>query len=339
MRCARCNFENIPDQARCIKCGSILQGEEERVDVYPPRMPRWKKPVRRLFRWGRQQKVVGEEGVQLRVPGWMKIMSGDCFLGLLLSIVPGLAHLAGGRFREIRWYLLIWFVLLVTGVFCYGSGFSFYLLALAIGLHAWIAVHHKLIKELAGIGVKLFVTAVLVMVLILVYRAIPRLVFGLRGGYTSLTVPYHNISRGDYLLARRRSVLRGSIGRGSLVVTRLSGIIYGDGRRMPGRGESMVVEIVGLPGEYVETKDNSFIVDEQQLDTKRYPVPIWLRGRRISVRIPQGCYFISTEYSIRGRGASDEVVRRACLVQAADIEAVAFMNWWPLSRRGFIRSD
>lgn len=101
----------------------------------------------------------------------------------------------------------------------------------------------------------------------------------------------------------------------------------------------MVVEIVGLPGEYVEIKEGSFIVDEQQLDGARYPVPLWLRGRGISVRIPAGCYFISTEYNIPGGRPDYGVIRRACLVQAGDIEALAFMNWWPLSRRGFIRSD
>ena len=101
----------------------------------------------------------------------------------------------------------------------------------------------------------------------------------------------------------------------------------------------MVVEIVGLPGESVEIKKDSFIVNEQQLDGERYPVPLWLRSHRISVRIPQGSYFISTEYNVPGQSPSDEIIRRACLVHAADIEALAFMNWWPLSRRGFIRSD
>jgi hypothetical protein len=269
----------------------------------------------------------------------MKIVSGDCFLGLCLSIVPGLAHLSQGRFREIRWYLLAWFVLLVTGIFFYGSGYAFFLLALAIGLHAWIAMHHMLIKELAGIGAKVFVTAVLVIILILVYRAIPRLIFGIRGGYTSLTIPYHNVSTGDYLLARHRAVLPESIRRGSLVLTRLSNIVYANGRRRPGRGDYMMVEIVGLPGEFLEIKKDSFIIDEQRLDAERYPVPLWLRSQKISVRIPVSSYFISAEYNLPGQRPSDEVIRRACLVQAADIEALAFMNWWPLSRRGFIRSD
>ena len=44
MRCARCEFENIPGQTRCIRCGSILEAGSAVIDIYPPRMPAWSKP-------------------------------------------------------------------------------------------------------------------------------------------------------------------------------------------------------------------------------------------------------------------------------------------------------
>ena len=338
MRCPRCNFENIPGQSRCFKCDSILESKATGVNVHPPRMAKWKKPLRSIFRWTRRQSVIPEEVTRPRVPNWMRIMSADAFFGLVLSIVPGLAHFLQGRFREVRLYCAAWLVLLLTGLFLYGRWIGLFLLGLAIGLHAWIAFRHTLVKELLGFFNKLIVMLVMLAALLLFYRTVARMVFSdFTGGYTNSAIAYHNIKVGDYLLARRSRATTELMTRGSLVLARLASV--GGGNRLFRRGGTMIVEIVGLPGEQVGIENDVFMVDGQPLDAEKYPVPRWLRGTKILIEIADDSYFLSGEYNVyaHGRSLNNADICNACVVKTDDIKARAFMRWLPLSRRGFIR--
>ena len=339
MRCERCKFENIPGQKTCIKCGSALEIKSTAINVHPPRASSWGKPFRNVLRRMRRGKIVPQQSIKFRFPSWLKKGLGDSFVGLLLSIIPGLAHFIQKRFREIRWYFLAWLVLLISGLFLYGSAAGSICLGLAVGVHAGIAVQYGIIKDLANLREKILAVILVLLALTFIYRFIPRILFpNLTGGYSSITVPYHKVEAGDYLLAWGGLDQESLLARGSLVLIHPA-TFTSHGDRVTLRRETTIGEIVGLAGEELQIDDGVFVIDGQQLDAGKYPVPQWLRGTNLSVRIPNNSYFVSVRYNVRTYGIKlgASHIRQVCLVKAGDIEAKAFMRWWPLLKRGFIR--
>jgi hypothetical protein len=298
-------------------------------------MAPWKKPIRNMARWARRWRILPSGSPAKARSSRFKMDSEDysCLWGLLLSIVPGLAHLVYRRFREIRWYFLGWLIALSIGLFLYGTNIGLCFVGLAIGLHAWIAVQHSLIKRLETLGERLGAVLVLLIVLALFYWAVPRVILpDLRGGYTALTLPHQNIQPRDYLLGWRDEMSSHPLPRGSLVLTRMAYI--GRGRRAS-RERLMFVQIVGLPGETIQIKGDIYIIDGKPLDREKYPLPQWLHERRISIIVPPDSYFVVSEYNVH-LNIREGHIRTACLVRFEDVRARAFMRWLPLSRRGFI---
>lgn len=274
------------------------------------------------------------------LPSRLRTKSAACLWGPVLSIVPGLAHLVQGRFREILFYFIGWLVAVAGVIFMYGTATGMVLLGLAIALHSWILVQHAILKEFKDVGERIFLMAFILVCLGLLYWGVRAWTLpNLTGGYTSLTIPDSNIESGDYLLAWRDRVGPKDLTRGSLVLTRLgswqSGHRFFRGSRYPG----MIVQVIGVPGDTVEIREDFFAVNGEALDVERYPLPRWLHGRTLSATIGPGAYFVSSEYTIQVHGVGnvpDEQVKAQCLVDANDIEGRAFMRWLPISRRGYI---
>lgn len=338
MRCERCKFENIPGQKTCIKCGSTLEIKPTAINIHPPRMSKWKKPLRNLLRLMRKGKVIPQESIRLHSPSWFREVFSDSFLGLFFSIIPGLAHSIQKRFGEIKWYFLAWLVLLLSGLFLYGSAAGFICLGLAVGLHAGIAVQYGIIKDLENLREKILTVILVLLALTFIYRFTPRiLVPNLTGGYSGLSVPFHKVEAGDYLLAWGGLDKKALLARGSLVL--IHPVTFTSHGRTTVSKEEVISQIVGLPGEQLEIQEGFFVVDGQQLDIDKYPVPQWLQKLNFSVTIPDNSYFVSARYNVAAHGVRLEAshARQVCLVKAGDIEAKAFMRWWPLLKRGFIR--
>jgi len=341
MRCGRCKFENMPGQSKCLKCGSTLVQRADSVEVNPPRMARWKKPLRCTFRWFRAFHVIPSYSVNISIPPWLSQFSREALFGILLSIIPGLAHLLQGRFREIRWYVLGWLVSLVLALFLYGGFWGLCFFGFAIGLHAWIAIHSALIKQVTGFGHRAFAFVLVSLGLLVVYRNLGGLIFrNLAGGYSNITVPYYRIETGDYLLASRSRLRNKPLTRGVLVLASLEGTGHGGFWPWSQRRRDIgIAQVVGLPGEKLETKGGAFWINNEQLDAEKYPLPGWLRRIKMSVTIPKSSYFISADYNVavHGRALNELDVTNVCLAGTDSFEAKAFMRWMPLMRRGFIR--
>jgi signal peptidase I len=338
MRCERCKFENIPGQKTCIKCGSTLEIKSTAINVHPPRMSKWKKPFRDLQRLIRRGKVVPQENIRLHYPPWIKEVFSDSFLGLFLSIIPGLAHFIQNRFREIRWYFLAWLVLLISGLFLYGSAAGFICLGLAVGVHAGIAVQYGIIKDLVNLREKIVTVILVLLALAFIYRFTPRiLVPNLTGGYSSLSVPYYKVEAGDYLLTWGGLDQGTLLARGSLVL--IYPVTFTSHGRTTKSKEEIIGQIVGLAGEHLEIQEGFFVVNGQQLEVDKYPVPQWLQKVNFSATIPDESYFVSAQYNVAAHGLKLEAshICQVCVVKSGDIEAKAFMRWWPLLKRGFIR--
>jgi len=269
-------------------------------------------------------------------------MSGNALLGLILSIVPGLAHFVDRRFRDVRWFVLGWFLALFAGIFFYGSALGLLLLGLAVGFHGWIAFSHALSKEHEATSQNFTDFVMLLVVIGLLYWGVRSIAFrDFVLGYTNLTVPYQNVQAGDMLLARRSLSRAANLDRGSLVLAPLANVWGGHGQTFRHRS-LMAGQIIGLPGEEVVIANNAFVVDGQTLDSVRFPVPNWLRGGGIgAIHVPDGSYFVSDEYNVTIHGnvrLDAALVGLACLVRSSGVEAEAVMRWFPLAKRGFLRT-
>jgi len=103
--------------------------------------------------------------------------------------------------------------------------------------------------------------------------------------------------------------------------------------------DTVIGEIVGLPGERLQIVNEVFVVDSKLLDVEKYPVPQWLRNRAFSATIPNDSYFVSSRYNVSAHGIqlTASHIKQVCVLKTTDIEAKAFMRWWPLLRRGFLK--
>jgi hypothetical protein len=278
-----------------------------------------------------------EEGLYAWFPDWLKIMSWNAFFAIVLSIVPGLPHLAQRRFRQIRWYFVSWVAFILAGMFLYGSNMGFLLLGLAVAAHAWMAFHASLIKEHEESGRRAFDIVMLLVFFAFVYWGARVVIFrDFVWGYTSLTIPYQSVQSGDCLLARRSLASGDVLSRGSLVLAPVRQV--GVGRRgWTATRAKMIVQIVGLPGEKVGISNASFVINGKVLDSRRFPVPRWLLGADTwTIAVPADSYFVSTEYNV-GPQTYTDAIGSACLARPSEIEAKATMRWFPLTRRGFLR--
>jgi hypothetical protein len=309
--------------------------------VNPPRMARWKRPVRAILRWLRIHGPLPEAPSipRVRVPDFLKIMPANVLPGVILSIIPGLAHYIDGRFREIRWFVLGWFLLSLGGIFFYSGALGFLLLGLAIVLHGWIAFSHTLLAEKTEFGKRVIDYMAVLVILGLIYWGVQVVAFhDFVFGISTFTIPRQNVQTGDTLLARRSRAHDGVLPRGSLVVGNFRQL-YGAHHVIRGTYETMG-QVIALPGEKLEISENQFVVNDEAIDTEKLPVPAWLSGRRMSATIPPDSYFVSAVYQVQMHGMqlTDAMVCDVCILRAGDIEARAVLRWFPLARRGFLRA-
>lgn len=274
------------------------------------------------------------------MPAFLRVMSADAFLGLFVSIVPGLAHFVEGRFREVRWLVVGWFLLLLGGIYFYGNGLGWTLVGLMVGLHGWIAFKHRLLKEIDGMNKKIGVLALLLVVLGFFYWGVRRVVFGdFVFGYANSAIAYQKVQQGDCLLGRRSRAREDKLPRGSLVFARFRELrVIRGGENRGFQNYTTVGQIVALPGDNIEIKERKFVVNGQILDEEKYPVPGWMSGTNLSATVGPGSYFVSTVFRARGVPPTGDLVSDACTLSRDDIDALAIMRWFPLARRGFLRA-
>jgi hypothetical protein len=342
MRCARCEFENIPGQPRCIRCGSILEAGSAVIDIYPPRMAAWRKPFRAVTRRLRSRRLMPRlpAAVQRR----FEQAAPDSLIGLLLNVVPGLPYLLKGRLREVWLLLLLWLVLLGASLFFYHSQAGLLLIGLTIGVHAWIAVRYRLIKEVKGFTERVALLVIVILLLALLYWAVPHVAIpGFGGAYTSLTIPALNVSPGDYFLVRRVPDTEEPLPRGALVVIEPRTVQNYRGSQRLDQGQAMIGQIAGLPGETVRIQGDAYVIDGQRLDPGRFPVPLWLRRypsrSPAGIYVPAHSYFVSSDYNVDMHGniaMTNLAIGSVCLVRASDLRGRAFLHWWPLHKRRFL---
>ncbi len=360
MRCPRCEFENMTGMTTCFRCGSVLTTSNLAVaEVHPPRATALQKRLRPIVRWFRyhSQTQRSWRNGKKRVPENWQIQAstseedvdysslfarvaremGKAFCHLALSIVPGLPHFLQNRFKEITWYWLVWIFSVAMAIFLYGSTFGMIMTGLAIGIHGGLAAHGTFWHIFKRSGMRLYTMGACVFFIGVIYWSLAGLLFSdLSAGYTTLIIPWQNLSYGDFLLARR-SAVRHPLARGTLVLAYFSQFVEGQHYDISYRsGSTMVGQIIALPGETVKIQNGLFYVNGRELPSDRYPVPTWLRGTAMEVVVATKTYFVSTEYGGRANN-SEQIIKNACLISYNQVEAKAFIRWFPLTRRGYLK--
>ena len=343
MRCARCEFENIPGQMRCLRCGSILEAGSAVIEIYPPRMAAWRKPFRDVMRWLRGRRLMSKMPAVVRRS--CDVAISDSLVGLVLNVVPGLPYLLKRRFREVRLLVPVWLVLLCASVLYYHSPIGGLLFGLTLAVHAWIAVRYGLIKEIEGFTERVALVVIVIILLALLYWAVPRVAIrGFTGGYTSLTIPALNVSTGDYFLVRHVRSTEEPLPRGTLVLIEPPEILNAYRRQRLNQGQTMIGQIVALPGETVRVERNAYVIGGQRLEPSQLPVPHWLQEflsrSAVGITVPDRSYFVSTDYAVAVHGhaaVTNQVISNVCIVRASDLRGRAFLHWWPLSKRRLIQ--
>jgi len=325
----------MPGSKTCFRCGAVLDSQEVGSNIRPPRAPTWKKPFRFILRLIKKRSCQQTVNINFITTKLLNNASFPRTIGyLLLSFLPGLAHAVQHRFSTIRWFFITWLSLIGVAVFFYGSSIGMLLLGLATGLHAWIAADGAMLIKLdlkfkhRALG--LFLASLYILA---IYSGIGSLLSrNITGGFTALTIPYQNIYTGDYLLARRSAENEG-LPRGSLVLVSARSI----GRR--NAGANVVGEIIGLPGEIIEIRNNCFKVKETALDSDIYPVPEWLADKTFTITLPDKNYFVALEYRVYRQNIdlTENMISQTCVVHEKDIIARAFMKWLPIARRGWLK--
>ena len=324
MQCQRCQFENMPGQQRCFKCNSILEDQKSIVDVHPPRMPSWQRPFRRVLRMLRRSKVAPDRDKSLKMEwDWFDTYK-NAIWPLILSVIPGLAHVKQRRFRAVRWFMAAWLLCMVFACAMFSSSWGWMALGLAAAIHAWIALDAGLWKILDSVTNRLYVLMATFVILFACYGLLIRVMpWNFEFWRTPIRVPSEEIRQGDILLFRPVEDIFPTLTRGTVVQYR----------------SRIIGQIVGLPNEVVSVHESVYYVNGIELSSEAYPMPAWIRDSDQGVTVGPAQYYISTELRVLGRHAQMNDAWRLCLVSTNDIESRATMLWWPLQRRHSLRQD
>jgi hypothetical protein len=323
----------MPGLTRCFKCGSVLVAAEP-ININPPRMRRWKKPLRNLNR------MIRGSGAAWHIPKpkWIESVADDSFLSICFSIIPGLGHFLYGRFRGVVWLVGIWLVLIMASVFMYGSTLAMFFFGLAIGLHTWIAISCSYLEQERAFLRRIGVMAVLSIVFGILYNIVGGWIFSdFAGQYSAMNFESYKVKYGDFVLARHSLLRRHNLSSGDLVLVHAA-FIGGHGGAF-GRNDAIVVgQIIGVADDTVTIKESMYSLNGHVLDPARFPVPQWLQKADISVTIPADSYFVSSEYAAVGYNfTANNYVQQVCVVAKERINSKVFMRWLPLADRGFIK--
>lgn len=314
-----------------MRCGSILGKSSAPLEVYPPRMPRWARPLRGLLRFFRLNGIQIPKAPQ--IPAWVETLIGSGLFAVFFSIVPGLAQLLTRKFRSIWIFWVSWLFFFAATGFFWGSSLSWLLCSLMLASHAWIAMRAGILSEIITLRSRVFVLFGIILLYFAIYRyGVPAglNVLGFSGGYSLTSVDRIQVATGDYLFGTTRNL---SFQRGDMAMTEISGT----GGHFQARRSTGFVEIVGLPGETLEVKDGLFIINNKPLDQHLYPVPGWIkRAQRLNVTLGSHQYFVVADF--HGTGYNSSHVTAVCVVPSERLQARAFLQWWPLRNRGFIET-
>ena len=228
--------------------------------------------------------------------------------------------------------MLLWALLLASGIFFLGTQIGATLISAAITTHAYIIVHSILADDaIWQVFTKNVVTAILLFYLYC--GIIWRTLLGFTGCFGAADIPSMELHINDYFLTRRVNTQTEIIRRGDFY-SAVTTVVTNHGRR--GNGPIALFQIVGLPNETVEIKDGAFVINGTVLDKNIYPPQNCTIGRSINTILGKDEYFVNIEYTINQQ-TPDDMITSASTFSSSDFRGKAIAKWQPWQERLFFR--
>jgi len=268
MECPSCQFNNMPGNTRCLRCGGALQLASAAISVEPPRASAPSKWLRRWFNgrrwWYWSRSAAAGTGRNLASELTRRTVTSGLDLGLAArSLIPGWAHWhAGYRLRGTVIASIYWASLLAM-VATIGTPWGATWLGVLLAVHAG-----SLIDLLVAADQSRFERCVVVPLLAI---AIVTAFYWPIGYWVNsqifvrlLQAPIGEFSSGDVIWFRRLAASNPNVRPGDIVLYDIGNqtIPLANHRAFQVNGDR-IDRIIAGPGSLVQWRDGHFEVDGQ----------------------------------------------------------------------------
>ncbi len=342
MQCAVCDFENMSDQQRCVRCGAqlILTGQEMAEDYMPPRSKGSRKlrPVQYFFNRMLEKKDFGLLGRLARFFGKSNMLPGWSIAAMLFSVIPGLGHLLDSRIKSgvISFSVWVGFAIMVA-LHCVGV-VGTVLSGMMFGWHASVVFHAGRIKEhIIDTRKRIRTVLAILVVTFTIYALIFITIYSYIDFMTcAFDVAALDLRKGDTLLIREGRFKAEDLQRGDIISVNFSSLrdSGGYGIRISDVGAA---EVLGLPGDKIQISSegftvNSDLIEPDMLAKGSLPMP----DVAISIIVPESHVYAVCPFGgkIEGRVAV-RVWRDLLVIKAEEIQGKAIGIYLPMYRRHF----
>ena len=139
MQCPSCRFENMPQYTKCVRCGSILSGEDASIGVQPPRAGKLEKRLR-ISQWIRffNRVCLGGgkiAGIEITSLFHSRSVQDNLWALAWRAAIPGFPQWYLGMIRHAQVFFFGWLILLLFSLITYGLTISTFLIGLVISFH------------------------------------------------------------------------------------------------------------------------------------------------------------------------------------------------------------
>lgn len=299
MQCPSCGFQNLPGLGECARCSSLLALAD--VDVRPYRASEWGVGRRhRLWMHFRGARPTLRRRIAAfiaeRFPNAGRRGAGEPSVAerchwVIAALVPGLGHMASGRWRA-GWRLLGGYVLSLLLAILFMSSLWTLCMAVALGIHTYSIVDCVFHRSLYFPRWQPIVLSLLTLPLLMyaVYGPVRWFINGFgRFEPVSGRLVGPVLCDGDVLLAEGRWIARGTYQPGDVVsygVPRL----WGQGWYVP---EGVQIDrILAGPGDRVQVLGHRLRINGRRLPPNRESLGVMRLPKEYDQVVPEGSYFI-----------------------------------------------
>jgi len=350
LHCPACGFQNIPGTQRCTRCQAQLLATEPAAaaDLSPPRAGRLK-GLRHLV-YGLNRFIERRPRPLFeRLGGWFSAASavpGAAVAAAILSVVPGLGHLASGRRRAGLVAFLIWLILLTLTANFYAGATGGLLVGALVSWHAAVAYDAgRLQQHLAGVGERLRAMLLILLLAAIPYFALHRLARTYLDFVASpFTIESLDIRQGDTLLAWRGRHDADDVSPGDVVVFEVDreGYVQVGGVYFGFPGGVSVGRIIAAGGDRVAASPSGVAVNGVSVGAEELPGgPLRLPAQPLEVTVPENSVFIPVIFDVHGYDPPPQWVRalwqRLFVVGVRQMRGRVVGVYLPLRRRHFLR--
>ncbi|MFH1077630.1 MAG: S26 family signal peptidase [Pseudomonadota bacterium] len=349
MQCRVCGFENMQDQARCVRCQSQLtwKGPADPMDFYPPRSSPFKGLVTLAYPLNR---LINSFPTRL-LEQLRSSLFGNAILPLqsitamIASAIPGLGHILNGRWRRALFMICGWIIFLILTINFYSGITGGLLIGLMIASHVWIILDAGEIKKhTVTVRESIRSTFFILLAVTIAYWSVDRTVHRYIDLATSpFKIQTLGIQQGDILLVRR-NIPFASVKRDDVVLIKFSGVntFHLEDETLLNLQLPRIVtaRVVALQGDKIETSHGKLLVNGDVVDVSNQPdslIPFPVE--EFTRTVPNDCLVALFPVLLEGIPDRDHAVslvwENCFFVKSANLDGKAIGVYAPIRRRCF----